>query len=173
MQPCSLLQLHCLPCSSIPLRLCNISSPLQTSPTTPPPPPISRQSASHIPTTLTRKPCTLRGMQSSSTQHRSNLCQHVWGVAPSRPRHKQPARAPACAPQVVWVDLLTRREFEQGFGSHTPMFSGQTKCVRYFMNFKRALQLHKQVRREGGAGDQGGSVWECAVWECSVRECAV
>lgn len=47
--------------------------------------------------------------------------------------------------QVVWVDLLTRREFGQGFGSHTPMFSGQTKCVRYFMNFARALELHKKV----------------------------
>jgi hypothetical protein len=39
--------------------------------------------------------------------------------------------------QVVWVDLLTRREFEAGFGSHTPMYSGQTKCVRYYMNFGR------------------------------------
>jgi hypothetical protein len=47
--------------------------------------------------------------------------------------------------QVVWVDLLTRREFEQGFGSHTPIFSGQTKCVRYYMNFDRALALHKAV----------------------------
>ena len=43
------------------------------------------------------------------------------------------------------MDLLTQREFEQGFGSHTPMFSGQTKCVRYFMNFGRALELHKKV----------------------------
>jgi len=52
--------------------------------------------------------------------------------------------------QVVWVDLLTRREFEQGFGSHTPMFSGQTKCVRYFMNFRRALELHKKVLLKEG-----------------------
>ncbi|KAG2444526.1 hypothetical protein HXX76_001272 [Chlamydomonas incerta] len=56
--------------------------------------------------------------------------------------------------QVVWVDLLTRREFEQGFGSHTPMFSGQTKCVRYYMNFGRALELQKEVLlREGHAFD--------------------
>ncbi|KAG2452817.1 hypothetical protein HYH02_002163 [Chlamydomonas schloesseri] len=56
--------------------------------------------------------------------------------------------------QVVWVDLLTRREFEQGFGSHTPMFSGQTKCVRYYMNFARALELQKEVLlREGHAFD--------------------
>jgi hypothetical protein len=39
--------------------------------------------------------------------------------------------------KVVWVDLLTRKEFEAGFGSHTPMYSGQTKCVRYYMNFAR------------------------------------
>ena len=58
--------------------------------------------------------------------------------------------------QVVWVDLLTRREFEQGFGSHTPMFSGQTKCVRYYMNFKRALELQKQVG--GGHGCRVGRV---------------
>lgn len=56
--------------------------------------------------------------------------------------------------QVVWVDLLTRKEFEQGFGSHTPMFSGQTKCVRYYMNFKRALALQKEVLlRDGHAYD--------------------
>lgn len=55
---------------------------------------------------------------------------------------------------MVWVDLLTRREFEQGFGSHTPMFSGQTKCVRYYMNFARALDLQREVLlREGHAFD--------------------
>ncbi|GLI61283.1 hypothetical protein VaNZ11_003633 [Volvox africanus] len=61
-----------------------------------------------------------------------------------------------CEPndQVVWVDLLTRREFEQGFGSHTPMFSGQTKCVRYYMNFARALDLQRKVLlQEGHAFD--------------------
>ena len=41
------------------------------------------------------------------------------------------------------MDLLTKAEFEAGFGSHTPMFSGQTKCVRYYMNFKRGLALFK------------------------------
>ncbi|KAF8058901.1 SRFR1 [Scenedesmus sp. PABB004] len=54
------------------------------------------------------------------------------------------------ADQVVWVDRLTRREFEAGFGSHTPMYSGQTKCVRYYMNFARALQLAKDCLLERG-----------------------
>lgn len=48
--------------------------------------------------------------------------------------------------QVVWVDLLTRKEFEEGFGSHTAMFSGQSRVIRYFMNFERALARQKQVR---------------------------
>ena len=52
--------------------------------------------------------------------------------------------------QVIWVDLLTRAEFEAGFGSHTPMFSGQTKCVRYYMNFERALRLMKEVIAQEG-----------------------
>jgi tetratricopeptide (TPR) repeat protein len=47
--------------------------------------------------------------------------------------------------QVLWVDLLTEHEFSSGFGSHTPMFTGQTKCVRYYMNFERALNVAKQV----------------------------
>lgn len=47
--------------------------------------------------------------------------------------------------QVIWVDLLTKSEFEAGFGSHTPMYSGQTKCVRYYMNFQRALRLLKEI----------------------------
>ena len=47
--------------------------------------------------------------------------------------------------QVIWVDLLTKAEFEAGFGSHTPMFSGQTKCVRYYMNFARGLALFKKT----------------------------
>ena len=52
--------------------------------------------------------------------------------------------------QVIWVDLLTKQEFEAGFGSHTPMFSGQTKCVRYYMNFERALRLMKEVIAQEG-----------------------
>lgn len=50
--------------------------------------------------------------------------------------------------QVIWVDLLTEEEFTAGFGSHTPMFTGQTKCVRYYMNFQRALGLLKEVLAE-------------------------
>ncbi len=46
---------------------------------------------------------------------------------------------------MIWVDLLTKEEFENGFGSHTPMYSGQTKCVRYYMNFKRSLKLLKEI----------------------------
>lgn len=64
--------------------------------------------------------------------------------------------------QVIWVDLLTRREFEQGFGSHTPMFTGQTKTVRYYMNFHRAQQLQKEVLlKEGHAFDASNAPIPC------------
>jgi hypothetical protein len=52
--------------------------------------------------------------------------------------------------QVLWVDRLTPEEFGRGFGSHTPMFSGQTKCVRYFMNCERGLKLFGGIIRENG-----------------------
>ncbi|KAK9817959.1 hypothetical protein WJX72_004923 [[Myrmecia] bisecta] len=56
--------------------------------------------------------------------------------------------------QVVWVDLLTRKEFEAGFGSHTPIYSGQTKCVRYYMNFERGFSLFKDILiKEGHSFD--------------------
>ena len=54
--------------------------------------------------------------------------------------------------QVFWVDLLTKEEFEAGFGSHTPMFTGQTKCVRYFMNFARGLAMLRSVALKVGRG---------------------
>ena len=52
--------------------------------------------------------------------------------------------------QVLWVDRLTPEEFNNGFGSHTPMFSGQTKCVRYYMNCDRALKLFASIVLEKG-----------------------
>ena len=42
---------------------------------------------------------------------------------------------------VIWVDLLSEEEFKSGFGSHTPMYSGHAKCVRYYSNFSRACKL--------------------------------
>jgi hypothetical protein len=54
--------------------------------------------------------------------------------------------------QVLWVDLLTEREFAAGFGSHTPMFTGQTKCVRYYSRFDRALALAKRLLLAEGRG---------------------
>jgi hypothetical protein len=52
--------------------------------------------------------------------------------------------------QVLWVDRLTPEEFRNGFGSHTPMFSGQTKCVRYYMNCTRALKLFAGIIQKQG-----------------------
>lgn len=51
---------------------------------------------------------------------------------------------------MLWVDRLTPEEFRNGFGSHTPMFSGQTKCVRYYMNCTRALKLFSSIIQKQG-----------------------
>jgi hypothetical protein len=48
---------------------------------------------------------------------------------------------------VLWCAGL-QEEFENGFGSHTPMYSGQTKCVRYYMNHDRALGVAKECLQE-------------------------
>lgn len=44
---------------------------------------------------------------------------------------------------VWWVDLLTKEQFEEGFGSHTPMIAGQSDVVRYGPMWPRALKLLK------------------------------
>lgn len=46
---------------------------------------------------------------------------------------------------VWWVDLLSPEQFQEGFGSHTPMLSGQTKVVRYYPMFKRSLEIMKKM----------------------------
>ena len=75
--------------------------------------------------------------------------------------------------QVIWVDLLTKAEFEAGFGSHTPMFSGQTKCVRYYMNFERALRLMKEViAQEGHTFDANNNPGRFACCLCQLA-CAM
>eukprot|EP00890_Picochlorum_soloecismus_P006715 jgi/Picsp_1/869/NSC_04357-R1_tetratricopeptide repeat protein 13-like len=42
---------------------------------------------------------------------------------------------------VIWVDLLSDQEFVAGFGSHTPMYTGETMCIRYYSNFSKAARL--------------------------------
>ena len=46
---------------------------------------------------------------------------------------------------VWWVDLLTPEQFEEGFGSHTPMITGQTNVVRYYPMFSRAFKIMKDL----------------------------
>jgi len=47
--------------------------------------------------------------------------------------------------QVCWVDMLTDDVFEAGFGSHTPIFKGQGRDIRYYMNFDVAFALFKKL----------------------------
>jgi hypothetical protein len=46
---------------------------------------------------------------------------------------------------VWWVDLLTAEQFEEGFGSHTPMITGQMRVVRYYPMFSRAFTIMKNL----------------------------
>ncbi|BFU19319.1 TPR repeat protein [Entamoeba histolytica HM-1:IMSS-B] len=49
---------------------------------------------------------------------------------------------------VYWIDLLTHEQFEEGFGSHTPMFIGQTRVVRYYCQYQRAFEIVKKLLPE-------------------------
>jgi len=51
---------------------------------------------------------------------------------------------------VWWVDLLSPEQFLEGFGSHTPMITGQTYVVRYYPMFHRAFGIMKNLLREQG-----------------------
>lgn len=51
---------------------------------------------------------------------------------------------------VVWIDLLTREQFEEGFGSHTPMISGQTNVIRYSPMFEKSYPIMKKLISQTG-----------------------
>jgi len=46
---------------------------------------------------------------------------------------------------VWWVDLLSPEQFREGFGSHTPMITGQSRVVRYYPMFERSFALMKRL----------------------------
>lgn len=45
------------------------------------------------------------------------------------------------------MDLLSKAEFEAGFGSHTPIYTGQTKCapLRHVMHLQSELFILASV----------------------------
>jgi tetratricopeptide (TPR) repeat protein len=49
---------------------------------------------------------------------------------------------------VWWVDLLTPSQFAEGFGSHTPIITGQCKVIRYGRMYERALPLFKSLMKQ-------------------------
>eukprot|EP00727_Mastigamoeba_balamuthi_P006759 m51a1_g2703 putative tetratricopeptide repeat (843) ;mRNA; r:807055-809826 len=57
---------------------------------------------------------------------------------------------------VWWVDRLSPEQFAEGYGSHTPMFTGQTKVVRYNSQWRRAFAVMRSLAplppTEGGLG---------------------
>ena len=60
---------------------------------------------------------------------------------------------------VVWVDLLTQEQFEEGFGSHTPMITGQTHVVRYSPMATKSFPILKSlISQVGLTNEQIGAV---------------
>jgi tetratricopeptide (TPR) repeat protein len=49
---------------------------------------------------------------------------------------------------VWWVDLLTPEQFAEGFGSHTPMITGQAHVVRYSPMAPRAVAIMKDILKD-------------------------
>lgn len=49
---------------------------------------------------------------------------------------------------VWWVDLLTKEAFSEGFGSHTPIITGQCKVIRYGRMLERSLPIFKKLVKE-------------------------
>eukprot|EP01134_Creolimax_fragrantissima_P007379 CFRG7379T1 len=46
---------------------------------------------------------------------------------------------------VWWVDRLSKKQFDEGFGSHTPMLVGQTLVARYHAYLPRAITLLQEL----------------------------
>jgi hypothetical protein len=46
---------------------------------------------------------------------------------------------------VWWVDLLPPEQFAEGFGSHTPIVTGQCKTARYGVQLSRALRVMREL----------------------------
>eukprot|EP01104_Vermistella_antarctica_P011610 TRINITY_DN3259_c0_g1_i1.p1 TRINITY_DN3259_c0_g1~~TRINITY_DN3259_c0_g1_i1.p1 ORF type:complete len:828 (-),score=152.43 TRINITY_DN3259_c0_g1_i1:364-2847(-) len=76
---------------------------------------------------------------------------------------------------VWWVDLLSPEQFREGFGSHTPMVTGQTKVVRYYPMFERAFEIMKTLMEEQCAMSKGNmedvkNAKDCAALFALVRK---
>ena len=46
---------------------------------------------------------------------------------------------------VWWIDGMPRRDFEEGFGSHTPILKGQHETVRYYPHYPRVFSAMKAL----------------------------
>jgi hypothetical protein len=49
---------------------------------------------------------------------------------------------------VWWIDGMPRADFEEGFGSHTPILKGQHMTVRYYPQFPRVFTAMKRLATE-------------------------
>jgi len=49
---------------------------------------------------------------------------------------------------VWWIDGMPRGDFEEGFGSHTPIVKGQHETVRYYPQYPRVFKAMKSLAAE-------------------------
>lgn len=103
----------------------------------------AKKSASNSSTTASTSPGTLDGKSSSA--HRK---QHQFGwrdmydIAVKWRQYSEPNDP------VWWVDLLTPTQYAEGFGSHTPIITGQCKVIRYGRMYDRSLPIFKSLMKQ-------------------------
>ena len=49
---------------------------------------------------------------------------------------------------VWWIDGMPTRDFQEGFGSHTPIVKGQYEAPRYYVQYKRVFKTMKALAAE-------------------------
>ena len=70
------------------------------------------------------------------------------------------------ADNVWWIDGMPRHDFEEGFGSHTPILKGQHETVRYYPQYGRVLAAIKEL-----AADQWSLNGEQQAQLASATDC--
>jgi hypothetical protein len=69
---------------------------------------------------------------------------------------------------VWWVDLLSPEQFAEGYGSQTPMYTGQCEVVRYYPYFDMAWSIFCRVVPEQVRAEEVLSREPCGRWFCST-----
>lgn len=65
---------------------------------------------------------------------------------------------------VYWIDGMPRTDFEEGFGSHTPILKGQHETVRYYRHYTRVFEAMREYAPQQWRldDDESQAARECA-----------